>query len=263
MNSHVPSPAITVSSVAPHVALVTMNRPEARNAVNNAVAVGLELAIRQLESDEDVWTVILTGAGGEAFCAGADLKEVAAGRLDGLMTLNGGFAGFVHAKRTKPWIAATQGYAVAGGFEIALACEMIVASDSSRFGLPEVKRGLVASAGGVYRLPRIIPRQLANELIATGDTISAMRCLELGIVNRVVPNAQVLEEAIGLASAICRNAPRAVRESLLVARQCFDLADADLRRLSESAQDRVMLTEDFKEGPRAFVEKRTPVWKGR
>lgn len=263
MKFSVANDAVTAAALLPHVVLVTINRPAARNAVNGDVALGLEAAINASESDPDIWAVVLTGAGSQAFSAGADLKEVSLGRMNALYTSRGGFAGFVHAPRTKPWIAAVNGFAVAGGFEIALACDMIVAAEDASFGLPEVKRGLLAAAGGLYRLPRTLPRQLANELISTGSTIAAQRCRELGLVNRIAARSGAVAAASELAAEICVNAPLAVRESLQVARQCFDLSDEELRRRSETAQDRIMLTEDFQEGPKAFVEKRAPIWQGR
>jgi enoyl-CoA hydratase/carnithine racemase len=259
----VPNDSVTLQVLEPHVALVTINRPAARNAVNGEVAAGLERAIMATEQADDIWTVILTGAGTQAFSAGADLKEVSLGRMHALHTNAGGFAGFVHALRTKPWIAAVNGFAVAGGFEIALASDMIVASEDTRFGLPEVKRGLIAAAGGLYRLPRVLPRQLACELIATGSDISARRCADLGVVNRISAPGGAVPVAAELAASICANAPIAVRESLQIARQSYDLIDAELRTLSETAQDRVMRTEDFREGPKAFIEKRAPNWVGR
>jgi enoyl-CoA hydratase/carnithine racemase len=257
------SDAITLHVPERHVAVVTIDRPSARNAVNGQVAVGLARAISETESSDDLWVIVLTGAGTRAFCAGADLKEVAAGRMDALMTAEGGFAGFVHAPRTKPWIAAVNGMAVAGGFEIALACDMIVASEDAQFGLPEVKRGLVAAAGGLYRLPRVLPRQLAAELIATGGNLAAQKAYDFGIVNRIAPAGSAVGPALQLAAEICGNAPIAVRESLSIVRQSLDLTDRALRELSERTQDRIMLTEDFKEGPLAFIEKRPPEWTGR
>jgi len=258
-----PNEAVGLEFVGPHLALVTINRPDARNAVNGDVAQGIGQAVQQTERMAEVWATIITGAGDKAFCSGADLKEVSNGRLKSLFTAEGGFAGFVHVPRTKPWIAAVQATAVAGGFEIALACDFIVAADNAKFGLPEVSRGLIAAAGGLYRLPRILPRQLANEVLASGKPLEACRCYELGIINRLVAADRVLAEAIEFAAEICANAPLAVQESLRVARWCFDKTDAQLRALSEEAQDRIILTEDFKEGPRAFVEKRAPRWMGR
>lgn len=255
--------AVTLEVAAPHVALVTIRRREARNAVNGAVAEGLDRAVKAIEADPDLWTAILTGDGGVAFCAGADLKAVSAGRMQDLYTPDGQFAGFVKHPRTKIWIAAVEGFAMAGGFEIALACDMIVASETSVFSLPEVTRGLVAAAGGVYRLPRAMPRAVAFELIATGDRISAARAAELGFVNKVASTGQAVAEAIAFAGRINQNAPIAVRESLGVARQANDMSDDALFALGLEAQDRVMTTEDFVEGPRAFIEKRAPKWTGR
>ena len=254
--------AVTFEMAAPHVALVTIQRPEARNSVNGAVATGLDRLVKVIEADPDIWAAILTGAGGVAFCAGADLKVVSAGRMDELYTPDGAFAGFVKHPRQKLWIAAVEGFAMAGGCEIALACDLIVAAEQSVFALPEVSRGLIAAAGGVYRLVRALPRAIALELLATGDRLPARRAAEFGLINRVAPQGQAIAEAIALATRVCANAPIAVRESLQVARQAFDLDDDALFALGLAAQERVMKTEDFAEGPRAFIEKRPAVWKG-
>lgn len=254
---------VTIEIVAPHVALVTIRRPEVRNSVNGAVAAGLDQAVKRIEADPDIWVSVLAGEGGVAFCAGADLKAVSAGRMEDLYTADGQFAGFVKHPREKIWIAAVEGFAMAGGFELALACDMIVASDNSLFSLPEVTRGLVAAAGGVYRLVRAMPRALALELIATGDRLSATRAAELGLINRVVPQGAAVAQAVALAGQICANAPIAVRQSLQVARRAYDMNDDALFALSLEAQDRVMATQDFAEGPLAFIEKRAPKWKGR
>ena len=263
MNEGAVVQAVTCEMVAAHVALVTIRRPEARNAVNAAVAQALDRIAKETEADSDVWVVILTGDGMQAFSAGADLKEVSAGRLSTLFTPDGGFGGFVHQKRDKLWIAAVEGVAMAGGLEFALACDLLVASRESSFALPEVKRGLIASAGGLYRLPRALPRRIAIELIATGRPLSAERAEALGFVNRLAAPGEVLAAATQLALEICENAPVAVKESLIVARQAFDLDDAALARLSDAGQARVVLTDDFREGPQAFVDKRTPNWTGR
>lgn len=249
--------------VAPHVALVTINRPEARNAVNGAVAAGLEAAVERIEADPDIWVAILTGAGGIAFCAGADLKEVSGGRGSALATANGGFAGFVRAKRSKLWIAAVQGHALAGGLEILLSCDLSVAAETATLGVPEVKRSLVAGAGGVFRLPRAVPKAIALEMIATGDPISAVRAEQIGLVNKVVPAGEVVAAALALARRVTVNAPVAVGLSLGVARQAYDLTEAELWEVCGAASSAVRETEDFKEGPRAFVEKRAPKWVGR
>ena len=246
-----------------HIAIFTINRPDARNAINGDVAEALEAAVHEVEADEKLRVAILTGAGGRVFSAGADLKEVSCGNLDKLIRKDGGFAGFVHLKRGKPWIAAVEGLALAGGCEIALACDLIVASTGGAFGLPEVTRGLAAAAGGLFRLPRAIPRAIAIELILTGNRLSSERAAELGMVNKLVAPGEVLMAAVALAETVAANAPLAVRESLGVAKQAADLDDATLQRLSDEAQERLKQTEDFREGPRAFVEKRPPVWKGR
>jgi enoyl-CoA hydratase/carnithine racemase len=258
------TPAVTVQKLPDHVALVTIHRPEARNAINGAVARGLEAAIDATDADDDVWVVVLTGTGTDAFSAGADLKAVSSGQGHELRTERGGFAGFVHAPKRKPWIAAVNGPALAGGCEIALACDLIVAVPQTRFGLPEVKRGLIASAGGLYRLPRALPPAIAREMILTGEPISAERAYQLGMVNVLAPDAAgLLPAAQALAARITANAPVAVRESLAVARQALDATDAQLRAASEEGQARNMQSEDFQEGPRAFIEKRAPRWVGR
>lgn len=258
------SEVVTLQRLHGHVALVTLNRPQARNAVNAALAAALQAIVDDTEADADIRAVVLTGAdAGGVFCAGADLKEVAAGGANALFTTRGGFAGFVDAPRSKPWIAAVNGKALAGGCEIVLACDMVVASDAAAFGLPEVTRGLIAAAGGLYRLPRVLPRPLALELILTADTLPAADALRLGWLNRVVPAALVVDEALALARRITRNAPVAVCESLRIARQAADLDEAQLRELSLQARQRVQATEDYREGPRAFIEKRPPRWSGR
>ncbi len=249
--------------VEPHIALVTLNRPEARNAVNGAVAEAMERILAGIEADDAIWAVVLTGAGPHAFCAGADLKEVSAGRSNSLARERGGFAGFVRAARTKLWIAAAQGHALAGGLEILLACDMAVAAETATFGLPEVKRSLVAGAGGVFRLPRAVPKAIALRMIATGEPITAEEAARWGLVNAVVPAAQVREAALDLARRVTANAPVAVTLSLGVARQAHDLDEAALWEVSGEASRHVRETADFQEGPRAFVEKRPPRWVGR
>jgi enoyl-CoA hydratase/carnithine racemase len=254
--------AVLFEIVEPHIALVTLNRPEARNAVNGAVATGLEQAVERIEADPELWVAILTG-NGPVFSAGADLKEVSAGNSAALRTDRGGFGGFVRARRTKLWIAAAQGHALAGGLELLLACDLAVVAEGANFGLPEVKRSLVPGAGGVFRLPRALPRAIALEMIATGDPIPAFRAERYGLVNAVVPADEVVSAALAMARRVVVNAPLAVRESLGVARQAYDKPEAALWEASNAASQRVRQTEDFKEGPRAFVEKRAPRWVGR
>jgi enoyl-CoA hydratase/carnithine racemase len=244
-----------------HIARVTLNRPHARNAINAAMTLRLEEIVRTIEADPELRVAILAAAPGPAFCAGADLAEVAAGHARSLMTRDGGFAGFVYAARQKPWIAAVHGYAMGGGLEFALACDMVVAAQDAVFGLPEPKRGLLAAAGGAYRLPRAVPRAIALEMLTTGATIDARRAYELGLVNRVVDAAALPEAALALAAQVAANAPLSVRESLAIARAAAELDEVALRQLTADATARVMASEDAREGPRAFVEKRAPVWR--
>lgn len=242
--------------------MITLDRPEARNAIDGRVARGLEAAVDALESDPEVWLAILAGEG-PVFCAGADLKAIADGRIDELSTPGGGFAGFVRKPRTKPIIAAVDGPALAGGFELVLTCDLVVASEAASFGLPEVKRSLVAGAGGLVRLPRRIPPVVAAEIAYTGERIDAARAYELGLVNRVCPAGAAGAEARRLAGSIAANAPIAVRLSKRVIDATVSSGDDEGFALSARASQEVHATEDFAEGPRAFVEKREPRWTGR
>lgn len=244
------------------IAIVTLRRPAARNAITPEIAQLLEEIVAEVERSNEISVAILTGEGDRAFCAGADLNEVAAGRLDECFTETCGFAGFVNAKRSKPWIAAVNGPALAGGFEIVLACDLAVAADTAIFGLPEVKRGLIASAGGLYRLPRVLPRVLALEMIATGRPIDAGHALAMGVINRVTTSADLLEAARTLAAEICANAPLAVRESVRIVRAASGFDDDVLRGDAEAAQAILQSTSDYSEGAKAFLEKRTPKWTG-
>jgi enoyl-CoA hydratase len=243
-------------------AVITIRRPEARNAVNPEVANGIEASLDRLEDDSEVWIGVVAGEG-PVFSAGADLKAIAAGNGLALSTKRGGFAGITRRDRVKPLIAAVDGPALAGGCEIALACDLIVASTEALFGLPEVKRSLVAAAGGLFRLPRALPQSVAMELILTGDPISAERAHALGMVNELVNPHEALSAALALAERVCANAPIAVRESRAVAFAAHTADDETLWRMTEEAMARNVRTEDFAEGPRAFIEKRPPVWKGR
>ncbi|MDZ7679650.1 MAG: crotonase/enoyl-CoA hydratase family protein [Acidimicrobiales bacterium] len=245
-----------------HTALITINRPEARNAVNADVASGLEAAIDRMEDDDDIWVGVLAGEG-PVFSAGADLKALSGGGGGGLSTERGGFAGLVQRERSKPIIAAVDGPALAGGTEIVLACDLVVASSQARFGVPEVKRSLVAAGGGLFRLAQKLPANVATELVVTGDPISAERAHHFGLVNELCEPGSAVSAALDLAERISVNAPLAVRESLAVVRASRRLADEDAFRLSNQAMGRLASTEDFAEGPLAFIEKRDPVWKGR
>lgn len=249
------------------VALITLDRPAARNAINGEVARALEAAIDQMEADEEVWVGILTaemaGMSTPVFCAGADLKEVNAGRGAELQTERGGFAGFVYRERRKPVIAAVDGLATAGGCEIVLACDLVVASTQAAFGLAEVKRNLIAGAGGLFRLPRAIGRAAAMEAILTGIPIPAERAHELGLVSRLVAPGRAVDESFRLAEQITANAPLAVWASREVVLAADSADDATLRAMTDKAMGTVMRSEDLTEGLTAFIEKRPPRWRGR
>jgi enoyl-CoA hydratase len=244
------------------VAVITINRPDARNAVNGEVAQGIEDAIDRLEADDGLWVGILAG-NGPVFCAGADLKAIASGGAGGLTTARGGFGGIASRERTKPIIAAVDGPALAGGTEIVLSCDLVVASTAARFGIPEVKRSLVAAAGGLFRLPRALPRAIAMELAITGDPISAERAAHFGLVNELVAPGEALAAAKTMAERITANAPLAVRLSRKLVLAAQSSHDEELWKLTAQSMASVVATEDFQEGPRAFIEKRAPQWKGR
>jgi enoyl-CoA hydratase/carnithine racemase len=248
--------------VGEHVAVITLNRPEVRNAVNAELACAVEALVERIETDDMIRAGILTSSNDRVFCAGADLAELAQGKV-GMNTPRGGFAGFIDFPRRKPWIAAVRGKALGGGLELCLACDMIVAGDDSEFGLPEVKRSLMAGAGGVHRLPQAIPRHIALEMIATGNPVGAERAAALGLANRIVPSAAVLAAAVALAQEIATNAPIAVRESLAIARRAGDESDSTLRDRMTLAYRILGKTSDFGEGPRAFIEKRAPIWQNK
>jgi enoyl-CoA hydratase len=244
------------------VALITIRRPEARNAVNGEVANGIEAALDRLEEEDEAWMGVITGDG-PVFSAGADLKAISAGQAADLQTKRGGFGGIVRRERTKPMIAAVDGPALAGGCEIALACDLIVASRQAQFGLPEVKRSLVAAAGGLFRLPRVLPRNVAMAVAITGEPISAEDAHRFGMVNELVEPGQAVDAAIALAERICANAPVAVRLSRQVLLGGAVADDDTAWRITNEAMAAVVQTEDFAEGPLAFIEKRPPNWKGR
>ncbi|MFT5011755.1 MAG: enoyl-CoA hydratase [Patiriisocius sp.] len=245
-----------------HVAHIVLNRPEARNAINGEMAQTMEACLDEFENDDNLWVGILS-AEGPSFCAGADLKEISAGNGATLSTKKGGFGGIVNRERSKPLIAAITGSALAGGCEISLSCDLIVAANETVFGLPEVKRSLVAAAGGLFRLPRAMGMATAMEMIMTGDPIPAQRAYELGMVNMVTDADKVMEEAGKLADRISANAPLAVQASRRVASKAFMDDDATLWKNSGKEFVGIAQTEDFREGPLAFIEKRAPNWKGR
>ena len=245
-----------------NVLVLSINRPEARNAVNGAVAQGIEAGIDRLEEDDSLWVGVLTGTR-EFFCAGADLKLINAGKAGEMMTKKGGFAGIVTRDRVKPIIAAVEGPALAGGTEITLSCDLVVASNASRFGIPEVKRSLVAAAGGLFRLPRLLPRNIAFELGLTGDPIDARRAYELGLVNRLAEPGTAIEEALALAEQITANAPLAVQKTRKLMLELKDVDDETGINRSNEAMMELAATADFSEGLTAFIEKRDPNWSGK
>jgi crotonobetainyl-CoA hydratase len=251
------------------VLLVTLNRPEVRNAVNLSLATRLGDVLTEANENPDVWVVVVTGAGDQAFCAGADLKSIAAGeRLTPADPKRAawGFAGYVSHHISKPTIAAVNGFALGGGTEIALASDLIAAADNALFGLPEVKRGIYPAAGGAFRLPNQIPKKIAMEMILTGTPISAQRALELGLINRVVPLPMLLDTALELAQQICKNAPLAVQASKRIANGIRDgriASEGESWMISASEGRAVMRSNDAKEGSSAFAGRRTPNWKAR
>ena len=242
-------------------AVITINRPEARNAVNAEVAAGIEAGIDRIEADDEVWVGILTGVP-PAFCVGADLKEVRRSRGDSLFTERGGFGGFVSRARTKPIIAAVDGPALAGGTELVLAADLVVAARRSTFGIPEVKRSLVAGAGGLFRLARKIPQNVAMECAITGDPITAIRAEQFGLVNVLVDDGEALSAAVALADRVVVNSPLAVRASRRTLLASIHLPDDEAFALSREAMASVTGSADLSEGLAAFVEKRAPRWTG-
>jgi enoyl-CoA hydratase len=237
---------------------VTINRPEARNAMSKAAAEGIAAAMDRLDAEGDLRCAILTGAGG-TFCSGMDLK----GFLKGEMPVAGdrGFGGLTSWTPKKPVIAAVDGFAYAGGMELALGCDMIVANVNAKFGIPEAKRGLVAAGGGVVQLPRLLTRQLAMELALTGDPITAQRAYDLGMVNRLT-EGPAIEGARELARAIAENGPLAVIASKGIVRDSWLWSDAEIMAKQGPYIAHVFSSEDAREGATAFAQKRKPNWQG-
>ncbi|AMG75983.1 enoyl-CoA hydratase-related protein [Sphingopyxis granuli] len=252
-----------------HILIVTINRPEARNAVNAAVHVGIGTALDEAESDPEIRVVIITGAGDKAFCAGADLVALSRGGAlapEDKAQQAWGFGGFAAHPISKPVIGAVNGFAFGGGCELALMCDLIVAAENAQFGLPEVKVGLFAAAGGAFRIVKQLPPKLAMEHLLTGDPFDAETALRYGFANRVVPLAELMPTAIALAEKIAGNAPLSVQASKRVALRMQDgqIAGDDAHWADNSRERKaLMASEDAREGPRAFAEKRKPVWKAR
>jgi enoyl-CoA hydratase len=241
------------------VLIITINRPEARNAVNGGVATGMAAALDRLDAEDDLRVGVVTGAGGY-FSAGMDLKAFVQGESP--YAGDRGFAGITQRASRKPLIAAIEGFALAGGFEVALSCDLIVASREARFGIPEVKRSLVAAGGALLRLPRRIPYHVAMELALTGEPIGAERAYELGVVNRLAEPGAALETALELAGAIVKNAPLALIASKQIIEQSPEWTAEEMWAKQGEISGPVFTSEDAREGATAFAEKREPAWRG-
>jgi enoyl-CoA hydratase len=239
---------------------VTLNRPKAKNAANKALAEGVAAAMDRLDSDDSLRVAILTGAGG-TFCSGMDLKAFVTGETPNVE--GRGFAGLTERSPRKPLIAAVEGYALAGGLELAISCDLIIAADDAKFGIPEVKRGLAAAAGGLIKLPRQIPKRIAMELALTGDFIGAQRAYDIGLINEVVPAGTALDAAKALAAKIVANGPLAVAISKQVVLQSEDWSASEMWQKQQELVMPVFTSEDAIEGSVAFAEKRAPNWKGK
>lgn len=241
------------------VAVITIDRPQARNAIDRETALAVEAAVKRVNSEPEIRCAIITGGGGN-FCAGMDLKAFLRGEVVRLPDT--GFAGMTQGKLEKPFIAAVEGYALAGGFEIMLACDMVVAAQSAKFGLTEVKRGLVANAGGLVRLPRQMPIKLAKEFVLTGEIYPAERLASAGLVNRIVPDGEALTVALELARTIAANGPMAVAVSRCVLNESLEWPEAEMFERQFAITAPVFASNDAREGAAAFAEKRSPVWTG-
>jgi len=241
------------------VEVVTLNRPEVRNALDPETIGELSDIFREIAQDVEVWAAILTGAGDRAFCAGMDLKAFVA-RGGGRSKRSPSLPSFTRTLCPKPVIGAANGAAVAGGLELLLACDLVVAAEHATFAIPEVKRGLIAAGGGLVRLPRRLPLAIALEMGLTGDAIDARRAHQIGLVNRVVSGPEVVDEALALAERICLNAPTAVRASKRLMYAALDGSEDDAWSASSSAAEEIFGSPDAIEGARAYLEKRVPSW---
>ncbi|MHB1508930.1 MAG: crotonase/enoyl-CoA hydratase family protein [Acidimicrobiales bacterium] len=244
------------------VELLRLNREHARNAIDGPTSLALGAALDDLAADDTIWAVVLTGTGEKAFSAGMDLKAFVSGQAADIMSAEHGFANIARRRFAKPIIAAVNGVALAGGCEIVLSCDLVVAAENAAFGIPEVKRGLVAAGGGLLRLHQRIPYAIALELALTGDTISAQRAAELGLVNKVVPTGEVVPAAMALAERICENAPLSVRASKEIMRRSVGLLEQAAWEMNAELIAPIFSGHDAIEGATAFAEKRAPVWTG-
>jgi enoyl-CoA hydratase len=242
-----------------HVLVLTLNRPQAKNAFNAELSNALSDALDRYEEDAELRVAVLTGAGG-SFSAGMDLKALLKGEKS-FTKKRGGF-GIMTTPPSKPIIAAIEGYAVAGGLELALCCDLIVATSASKLGLPEVKRGLVAVGGGLFRLPKRIPYHVVMELALTGETLPAERFLQLGLVNKVVPEGEALSAALELAQRISQNGPLAIAATKQILAKAYEWKEEDAWREQRTLANRALTSKDAIEGSRAFAEKRPPVFRG-
>jgi enoyl-CoA hydratase len=253
---------VNYETVADHCALIAIDRPEARNAISPEVALGIEEALNRAEADDLIRAVVITGTA-PVFCAGADLKAIQAGRAAELSTERGGFAGLVRRELRMPLIAAVEGSALAGGMEIVLTCDLVVAANDARFGMAEVKRGLIAAAGGLFRVARKVPSNIAMEWALTGDLVDAETAHRHGLVNHLTESGRALEVALELAGRIGANAPLAVSASRTIMLECTTADDETAWRRTDEAFADVASSHDAAEGVAAFTEKRQPVWSGR
>jgi enoyl-CoA hydratase len=254
-----PSEDELLVEVADRAMVISINRPGARNAMTIEVAAGIAAALDEADGSSDIAVVILTGTSG-TFCAGMDLKRLAAGQR--AIVPGRGFGGLVEAPPRKPLIAAVEGWALGGGFELVLACDMAVCGRSARFGLPEVKRGLIAAAGGAVRLTSLLPRAIALEVLLTGEPLTAEKALHFGLVNRVVDDGAALDEARALARQIAANAPLALVASKQIAAEARDWPSGEIFARQRRISDPVFASNDAAEGARAFAAKRSPTWTG-
>lgn len=260
---------VVVTELDNHVLKVTINRPDALNAVNADVARGIAAALIRADEDPEVRVVLLTGAGDRVLSAGADLKAMASGENvvpQDAPYAKYGFGGSTDKTTSKPLVAAANGSAYGGGLEMMLQADVVIVERGREFALPEVKVGILAGAGGAYRLPALLPRTVALDMLLTGDAISAERIFELGLASRLVDRGEALAEGERVARKIAANAPLGVRASKQIARQLEDgigAAERDVQALSHKLFAGILASEDAQEGPRAFAEKRAPVWKGK